>query len=352
MSAQKKRRVGILGATGTVGQRVIHLLRDHPSFEVTALAASDRSEGKRFADVCNWKLPPEMPETVKDIKVYGCKPPLDCDLVIASLPSDIALEAEGAFAAAGIPVISNSSAYRMPDDVPLIVPEINPEHLDVIPQQQKNRGYDKGYIVTNPNCTTIGLVMALAPLQQCFGLEAVMMTSMQAISGAGYPGVPSMDILDNVIPFIGGEEEKVEVEPQKILGSVTGGKIQSAAFKVSAQCNRVAVQDGHLESVRVKLNKSATVEEVIDAFNGFTGLPQELKLPTAPARPVIVRTEKDRPQPRLDREAENGMATVIGRVSRDTIFDFKFTLISHNTIRGAAGAAVLNAELLVAKNLL
>jgi aspartate-semialdehyde dehydrogenase len=352
MSAQKKRRVGILGATGTVGQRVIHLLRDHPSFEVTALAASDRSEGKRFADVCNWKLPSEMPETVKDIKVYGCKPPLDCDLVIASLPSDIALEAEGAFAAAGIPVISNSSAYRMPDDVPLIVPEINPEHLDVIPQQQKNRGYDKGYIVTNPNCTTIGLVMALAPLQQCFGLEAVMMTSMQAISGAGYPGVPSMDILDNVIPFIGGEEEKVEVEPQKILGSVTGGKIQSAAFKVSAQCNRVAVQDGHLESVRVKLNKSATVEEVIDAFNGFTGLPQELKLPTAPARPVIVRTEKDRPQPRLDREAENGMATVIGRVSRDTIFDFKFTLISHNTIRGAAGAAVLNAELLVAKNLL
>jgi aspartate-semialdehyde dehydrogenase len=293
-----------------------------------------------------------MPETVRDIKVYGCKPPLDCDVVIASLPSDIALEAEGAFAAAGIPVISNSSAYRMPDDVPLIVPEINPEHLDVIPQQQKNRGYDKGYIVTNPNCTTIGLVMALAPLQQRFGLEAVMMTSMQAISGAGYPGVPSMDILDNVIPFIGGEEEKVEVEPQKILGSVTGGKIQSAAFKVSAQCNRVAVQDGHLESVRVKLNKSATVEEVIDAFNGFTGLPQELKLPTAPARPVIVRTEKDRPQPRLDREVENGMATVIGRVSRDTIFDFKFTLISHNTIRGAAGAAVLNAELLVAKSLL
>lgn len=352
MSTQKKRRVGILGATGTVGQRVIHLLRDHPSFEVTALAASDRSEGKRFADVCNWKLPVEMPETVRDIKVYGCKPPLDCDVVIASLPSDIALEAEGAFAAAGIPVISNSSAYRMPDDVPLIVPEINPEHLDVIPQQQKNRGYDKGYIVTNPNCTTIGLVMALAPLQQRFGLEAVMMTSMQAISGAGYPGVPSMDILDNVIPFIGGEEEKVEVEPQKILGSVTGGKIQSAAFKVSAQCNRVAVQDGHLESVRVKLNKSATVEEVIDAFNGFTGLPQELKLPTAPARPVIVRTEKDRPQPRLDREVENGMATVIGRVSRDTIFDFKFTLISHNTIRGAAGAAVLNAELLVAKSLL
>jgi aspartate-semialdehyde dehydrogenase len=297
-----------------------------------------------------------MPEAVKGMTLYPCKPPIDCDVVLASLPSDIALEAEAAFAAAGIPVISNSSAFRMPADVPLIVPEINPDHLDVIPAQKKNRGYDKGYIVTNPNCTTIGLVMALAPLQQRFGLEAVMMTSMQAISGAGYPGVASMDILDNVIPHIGGEEEKVEEEPQKILGKVFktdgGAKIESAAFKVSAQCNRVAVQDGHLESVRVKLSKSATVEDLKEAFESFTGLPQELKLPTAPARPVIVRSEKDRPQPRLDRDAENGMATVIGRISKDTIFDFKFTLISHNTIRGAAGAALLNAELLVAKGLL
>jgi aspartate-semialdehyde dehydrogenase len=348
----EKRRVGILGATGTVGQRVIHMLRNHPYFEVTALAASDRSEGKRFADVCQWKLPFEMPDAVKDLKVFACKPPLDCDVVISSLPSDIAVEAEGAFAAAGYPVISNSSSYRMPEDVPLVVPEINPDHLNIIPYQQKKRGYDKGYLVTNPNCTTIGLVMVLAPLQKAFGLEAVMMTSMQAISGAGYPGVASMDILDNVIPHIGGEEEKVEIEPQKILGKVTKTKIVSAPFLVSAQCNRVAVQDGHLESVRVKLKKKATVEKVIAALESFTGLPQELKLPTAPARPIIVRGEKDRPQPRLDRDAEGGMATVVGRISKDTIFDFKLTLISHNTIRGAAGAALLNAELLVAKGLL
>src|SRR5262245_36333097 len=231
MSAQRKRRVGILGATGTVGQRVIHMLRNHPYFEVTALAASDRSEGKRFADVCNWKLPFEMPEEVKEIKVYGCKPPLDCDVVISSLPSGIALEAEAQFAAAGLPVISNSSSSRMHQDVPLVVPEINPDHLEIIPIQKKNLGYDRGYIVTNPNCTTIGLVMALAPLQRAFGLEAVMMTSMQAISGAGYPGEASMDIIDNVMPFIGGEEEKVEVEPQKIMGKFAAGKIEPAGFQ-------------------------------------------------------------------------------------------------------------------------
>ena len=352
MRTQAKRRVGILGATGTVGQRLIHMLRDHPHFEVTALAASDRSEGKPFADACSWKLPFEMPDAVKAIKLQPCNPPLDCDLVIASLPSDIAVESEAAFAAAGYPVISNSSAFRMHEDVPLIVPEINPDHLGIIPSQQKKHGYDRGYMVTNPNCTTIGLVMALAPLQQRFGLEAVMMTSMQAISGAGYPGVASMDIIDNVMPFIGGEEEKVEVEPQKIMGKLAGSKIEAAPFKVSAQCNRVPVQDGHLESVRVKLSRTASLEEVIDAFASFTGLPQELKLPTAPARPIIVRSEKDRPQPRLDRDAENGMATVVGRIAQDTIFDFKFTLISHNTIRGAAGAALLNAELLVAKGLL
>ena len=352
MKKQAKRRVGILGATGTVGQRVIHLLRNHPYFEVTALAASDRSEGKRFADVCNWKLPFEMPAKVKNIKVFACKPPLDCDVVISSLPSDIALEAEGAFAAAGYPVISNSSSYRMPEDVPLVVPEINPDHLDIIPYQQKKRRYGKGHLVTNPNCTPIILVMALAPLQAAFGLEAVMMTSMQAISGAGYPGVASMDIIDNVIPHIGGEEEKVECEPQKILGKCLRTKIVSAPFLVSAQCNRVPVQDGHLESVRVKLKKKATVEQVAEVLANYQGLPQELKLPSAPAHPIIVRTEKDRPQPRLDRDAENGMATVVGRISKDTIFDFKFTLISHNTVRGAAGAALLNAELLVAKGLL
>lgn len=352
MAAKAKKRVGILGATGTVGQRVIHLLRNHPYFEVTALAASDRSEGKRFVDACNWKLPFEMPDSVKEIKVQPIKPPLDCDVVISSLPSDIALETEGSFAAAGYPVISNSSSYRMHEDVPLVVPEINPEHLDMIAVQKKKRGFDKGYIVTNPNCTTIGLVMALAPLHKAFGLEAVMMTSLQAISGAGYPGVASMDIIDNIMPYIGGEEEKVEEEPQKILGKFSKTKFVAAPFLVSAQCNRVPVQDGHLESVRVKLKKKATVEKIIAALESFRGVPQELKLPTAPEVPVIVRREKDRPQSRLDRDAQNGMATVVGRIAPDTIFDFKFTLVSHNTVRGAAGAAILNAELLVAKGLL
>lgn len=352
MTTRAAIRVGILGATGTVGQRVIHMLRNHPWFKVTALAASDRSEGKRFADVCNWKLPFDMPDEVKDIKVFGCRPPLDCDIVISSLPSEIAIEAEVAFAAAGYPVISNSSSFRMPEDVPLVIPEINPDHLGVIPVQKKNRGYDKGFLLTNPNCTTVGLAMVLAPLHKAFGVEAVMMTSMQAISGAGYPGVSSMDMIDNVVPHIGGEEEKVEVEPQKILGTFTGSKIESATFKVSAQCNRVPVQDGHLESVRVKLTKKVSVDDVIQVLESFTGLPQELKLPTAPARPIIVRKEADRPQTRLDRDAENGMATVVGRISKDTIFDFKLTLISHNTIRGAAGAAILNAELLRAKNII
>lgn len=352
MKTQSRKRVGILGATGLVGQRVIHMLRDHPQFEVTALAASDRSEGKTFVEACNWKLPFDMPDAVKGITLGPCAPPLDCDLVIASLPSDKAIESEAAFAAAGYPVISNSSAYRMHPDVPLVVPEINPDHLDLIPVQKRLRGYDRGYMVTNPNCTTIALVLALAPLDRAFGLEAVMVTSMQAVTGAGYPGVASIDIIDNVMPYIGGEEEKVETEPQKILGRLAGEVIEDAPFKVSAQCNRVPVQDGHLESVRVKLRREASPEEVVDALQSFKGSPQELRLHSAPERPVVVRFEKDRPQPRLDRDAENGMATVVGRIARDTVFDYKLTLIGHNTIRGAAGAALLNAELLLARNLI
>jgi aspartate-semialdehyde dehydrogenase len=352
MKTRTKKRVGILGATGLVGQRLIHLLRDHPYFELSALAASDRSEGKPFIEACTWRLPFEMPAAVAEMRLQPCRPPLDCDLVIASLPSEIALEAEAAFAAAGYPVISNSSAYRMHEDVPLLVPEINPDHLGLIEQQKRKRAYERGFMITNPNCTVIALVLALAPLHQQFGLEAVMVTSMQAISGAGYPGVAAIDVTDNVIPYIGGEEEKVETEPQKILGRLAGTLIEPAPFKVSAQCNRVAVQDGHLESVRVKLSRPATMKEFTEAFTSFRGLPQELKLPTAPARPLLVRTEKDRPQPRLDRDAENGMATVIGRIAQDKVFDFKFTLLGHNTIRGAAGAALLNAELLMARNLL
>ncbi len=350
--ANRKRRVGLLGATGLVGQRLIHMLRDHPYFEVTALAASDRSEGKPFGEACSWKLPFEMPPLVSAIKVQPCQPPLDCDLVLASLPSDIALESEQAFAKAGYPVITNSSACRMHDDVPLVVPEVNPDHLDLLPAQRKNRGYDKGFIVTNPNCSAIALVLALAPLHRRFGLEAVIVTTMQAISGAGYPGVASMDITDNVIPYIGSEDEKLEEEPRKILGRSTERGIEMAAFKVSAQCNRVNVQDGHLESVRVKLSRSATLDEVSDAFASFRGLPQELRLPTAPEWPVIVRSERDRPQPRLDRDAGNGMSAVVGRLAKDSILDFRFLVLGHNTVRGAGGAAILNAELLAARNLI
>jgi aspartate-semialdehyde dehydrogenase len=352
MNTQSRRRVGILGATGLVGQRLIHMLRDHPYFEVSALAASDRSEGKRFADACAWKLPFPMPHGVAGMTLGACAPPLDCDVVIASLPSDVALEAEASFAAAGYPVISNSSAYRMAEDVPLVVPEINPDHIDMIGEQRRLRGYDKGYLITNPNCSTIALVLALAPLHHRFGVEAVAVTTMQAVSGAGYPGVASIDITDNVLPFIGGEEEKVETEPLKILGRLSGGRIEPASFRVSAQCNRVNVQDGHLESVRVSFAEKPSLDAVADALASFRGLPQELRLPTAPERPVVVRTERDRPQPRLDRDAENGMATIVGRIERDTIFDVKFTLLGHNTVRGAAGAALLNAELLVAKNLI
>jgi aspartate-semialdehyde dehydrogenase len=286
------------------------------------------------------------------MRVSACEPPLDCDFVIASLPSDVALRAEAAFAAAGYPVISNSSAFRMHEDVPLVVPEINPDHAGLVDAQRAERGFDRGFILTNPNCSTIALSLALAPLDRAFGLEAVVVTTMQAISGAGYPGVSAVDITDNVVPFIGGEEEKVEAEPRKILGRLAGGRVEPAAFKISAQCNRVNVQDGHLASVRVKLARRASAADVADALASFRGLPQELRLPTAPGRPVVVRTEPDRPQPRLDRDAEGGMATVVGRIAPDAVLDFKLTLLGHNTVRGAAGAALLNAELLVAQGII
>lgn len=346
-----KYRIGILGATGLVGQRLVHMLRDHPYFELSALAASDRSIGKPYGDACPWKLTVDMPDSVAGMTVQACTPPLDCDIVVSSLPSGVASEAEPAFAAAGYPVISNSSALRMDEDVPLVVPEVNPDHLDMIDHQRRRRGFDRGFVVTNPNCSTIALVLALAPLEARFGLATVVVTTMQAVSGAGYPGVASVDITDNVVPYIGGEEEKVETEPQKILGRWDGSAIAAADFRVSAQCNRVAVQEGHLESVRLSLKKRASLDEIADALASYRGLPQELGLPTAPARPVIVRREEDRPQPRLDRDAEAGMATVVGRIAADTIFDVKLTLLGHNMVRGAAGAALLNAELLVAKKL-
>ena len=348
----KKFRVGILGATGVVGQRFIQLLQNHPQFAVTALAASDRSQGKTFAEACTWRLPGEMPNSVKQIIVQAPAPPLDCDFIFSSLPGEIAIGAEPEFARAGYPMISNSSSHRMAADVPLLIPEVNPEHLELIEAQRTNRDYNRGFIVTNPNCSAIAVVLALAPLHAKFGVTSCVVTTMQALSGAGYPGVPSLDATDNVIPFIGGEEEKVEAETRKILGTVSQGEILETDMKVSAQCNRVNVTDGHLASVRVSLSKKVSIDEIRAALSSFTAEPQRLKLPSAPEKPIVVRDENDRPQPRLDRDAGNGMTVTVGRVTPDAVFDYRFVALGHNTIRGAAGAAILNAELLVAKGYL
>lgn len=345
-----KYRVGILGATGTVGQRFLQLLEGHPQFEVTALAASGRSQGKTYAESCAWHLPGEMPAHARNILVEAPRPPLDCDLIFSSLPGDIAREVEGSFADAGFAVISNSSAYRMDEDVPLLIPEVNHEHLGLLDRQRNVHAGRKGFIVTNPNCSTIMLALALAPLHARFGIKAVVATTMQALSGAGYPGVASLDITDNVLPFIANEEEKIETETLRILGRFSGESVSHAPFAVSAQANRVNVTDGHMASVRVELERKAEPQELKDALASFTSLPQELKLHSAPARPIIVRPEADRPQPRLDRDAGGGMSVTIGRVARDTVMDYRFVALSHNTIRGAAGAAILNAELLIATN--
>jgi aspartate-semialdehyde dehydrogenase len=344
----RKYRVGILGATGTVGQRFIQLLENHPQFEVAALAASDRSKGKAYSEACAWRLPGEMPEAVRALKVEAPEPPLDCEIVFSSLPGDIARETEESFARAGHAVISNSSALRMDEDVPLLIPEVNHEHLAQLDTQRAARGLDRGMIVTNPNCSTIMLVLALAPLHARFGVESCVATTLQALSGAGYPGVPSLDAVDNVIPYIGSEEEKIETETLKILGRFENGRVQHAPFKVSAQVHRVNVSDGHMAAVRVKLARQAAIEELREAFSSFTSLPQELRLHTAPERPIIVRDEPDRPQPRLDRDAGRGMSVTVGRILPDNVLDYRFVALSHNTVRGAAGAAILNAELLVA----
>lgn len=347
----KRFRVGILGATGMVGQRFIQLLENHPQFEIAALAASDRSQGKSFQEACTWRLAGEMPAMVKAMVVQPPEPPLACDLVFSSLPGDIARASESAFAQAGFPVISNSSAFRMDHDVPLLIPEVNHEHLGLLAAQKKNYG-QQGYLVTNPNCSTIMLALALAPLQKQFGVAQVIATTMQALSGAGYPGVPSLAISDNVLPFIDGEEEKIEQETLKILGSFSETRIDDAVLQVSAQCHRVNVSDGHLAAVRVKLLQPAPIAAVSEAFASFTSLPQQMGLHSAPAQPIIVRPEPDRPQPRLDRDAGAGMSVTVGRLQTDQVLDYRFVALSHNTIRGAAGAAILNAELMIATGVL
>jgi aspartate-semialdehyde dehydrogenase len=344
----KKYRVGILGATGTVGQRFIQLLQGHPQFEVTALAASDRSAGKSYSEACAWKLAGSIPESVREIVVQPIEPPLDCDIVFSSLPSSVARETEELFARAGFPVISNSSCYRMDEDVPLLIPEINADHIGLIEVQRQKRGWGRGFIVTNPNCAVASIAPPIAALHRDFSVEAAIVTTMQAISGAGYPGVSSMDIADNVLPYIAGEEPKVETEAQKILGTLKDGSIEKADFTLSAQCFRVNVIDGHTASIRVNLRETATLEDVIESMAKFPSL----ELRSSPKRFIEVLDEPTRPQPRLDRDNGNGMTITVGRVFPDNVFDYRFVALSHNTVRGAAGSAILNAELLIDKGII
>lgn len=337
--------VGILGATGIVGQRFIQLLERHPWFEVAWLAASERSAGLPYGEAARWRMKTALPEKTARMKVSPASPDNAPKVIFAALDAAVAAELEPGFAAAGHAVISNSSALRMHADVPLVVPEVNADHIRLLECQKWWRD-SRGFVVTNPNCSAIGLVMALAPLQQRFGLRKIFAVTMQAVSGAGYPGVASLDILGNVIPYIAKEEEKMEAETRKLLGSLNGSAVEPAAFAMSAQCNRVAVEDGHTESVSIELGRSAKAGELIHAWNAYRGAPQELQLPSAPSQPIFYDPCRDRPQPRFDVERGGGMTTSVGRLRPCGVLDWKFTLLSHNTIRGAAGAALLNGELL------
>lgn len=339
---KQKIPVGILGCTGSVGQRFIELLSSHPWFEIKAIAASEKSAGKRYKEAVNWLMASPMTHEIANMEVKLCLPNLPCKIVFSGLDSGVAGDIESAFAEAGYIVHSNARNHRMQSDVPLLVPEVNSDHLELIKLQR----YLKGKIITNPNCSTIGLTLALKPLLDAFGLEAVNVVTLQAISGAGYPGVASLDIMDNVIPFINGEEQKLQTETLKILGKYRNGQVEFGNFKISAQCNRVAVSDGHLECVSVKLKTKAHKEDIIKAWEGFKSMPQTLQLPTAPLRPIHYLHEDSFPQPKLHRYLDKGMAVSIGRLRECPIFDYKFVILSHNTIRGAAGGALLNAELL------
>lgn len=350
--ARKKWCAGVLGATGLVGQRLVKLLARHPWFELTEVAASERSSGKNYSEAVRWHLDGPIPEAARSLVVKSLDPSLDCDFVFSALDSSVAGGAEEDFARAGHPVVSNSKNHRMDSDVPLLIPEVNASHLDAIPTQQKNRGYDGGFIVTNPNCSTAGLVLVLKPLADAFGLEKVFAVTLQAVSGAGYPGVASMDIHANVIPFISGEEEKMESEPQKLLGKWDGNRFIDAGLGLSAHCNRVPVLEGHLECISISLKKIACLKEVREALRNFEVSAELASLPSAVRHPVVVLDEDDRPQPRRDVHAGNGMAAVVGRVRECPLLDIKLTLLSHNLVRGAAGAALLNAELLAARGFL
>jgi aspartate-semialdehyde dehydrogenase len=346
----QKHKIGILGATGMVGQRFIQLLEGHPAFEIVWLAASDRSSGKRYAEAARWKLDTPIPRHIAGMTLSAASPAGAPSIIFAALDTDIALELEPQFAAAGCAVISNSSAFRMHPDVPLVIPEVNPEHLALI-EQQGWRKESGGYLVTNPNCSAIGLVLALKPLADRFGIDSIFVSTMQAVSGAGYPGVASMDILGNVVPYIRNEEDKMPAETAKLLGTLESDsgapRVRPSAVRMSAHCNRVAVEDGHTESVSIKFCSPASREEILAAWAEFHPLAGQ-NLRSAPAQPVEYLEEEDRPQPRLDKMRGAGMASSVGRLRRCALLDWKFTVLSHNTIRGAAGAAILNAELLLA----
>ena len=347
---QTRIEVGVLGGTGMVGQHFVKFLQGHPWFELKWLGASDRSAGKKYRDAMTWHLAGGTPDSIADITVDECKPGNAPRLLFSAMDAAVATDIERAFAQAGHVVVSNSRNHRMERDVPLLVPEVNPEHLKLVPGQQRARGW-KGQIVTNPNCSTVVLTMALGPLKR-FGITKVIATTLQAISGAGYPGVASMDITGNVIPFIGGEEEKMQQETQKILGEFRGDHIEPLPAKVSAHCNRVPVVDGHTVTVSVEFSAKASEADLRHAFDEFTSIPQQRQLPSAPPRPVIYMEEANRPQPRKDAERERGMAAFVGRLRPCPVLDYKFVALGHNTVRGAAGAAVLNAELMHSEGML
>lgn len=345
MSSNKKIPIGILGATGSVGQKFIQLLDNHPFFETVRVMASDKSVGKKYRDAVNWFLPTPIPQKVSDMIVDKCLPSENVRFVFSGLDAKVAGDIETEFAKAGNAVVSNAKNHRMDKDVPLLIPEVNPGHLELVFSQS----YNGGMIVTNPNCSTIGLTMALKPLEDAYGIDQVNVVTMQAVSGAGLPGVSSVSMIDNVIPYIGGEEEKIEHEPLKILGDLEHNTVILKNFRMSAQCNRVGVIDGHLESVQVKFKNKAAIEDIIKSWQNFRGEPQNLRLPTAPNVPIHYFYERDYPQPRLHRNLENGMAIAIGRLKECPLFDYKFIVLSHNTMRGAAGGALLCAELLIKK---
>lgn len=339
--------VAILGATGSVGQRFVQLLDDHPWFEVVALTGSDRSIGQRYGQACHWILPEPIPRRASEMLILPSEPELSAArIAFSALPSAKARQIEPRFAQAGVCVCSNASAYRQEDDVPLLLPEVNAEHAQLVAVQRQQRGWS-GCIVTNPNCTSTGLTVALKALDEAFGLKRALVVSLQAISGAGYPGVASLDIVDNVVPYIPGEEEKVEWEPRKMLGQYRDGRVQLAPLQISAHTNRVAVSDGHIVCASVELSQPVDPSRAAQVLSSYQGPEISRDLPSAPSPAIVVRAEPDRPQPRLDRGTGNGMTTVVGRLRPDPLFHLKFVVLSHNTLRGAAGGSILNAELLV-----